>query len=67
MKIEFEAKNFNNLEAAIERLNSVFQEASQDIYNAGNAEGGSQEGAAQGNPQDEVTDVDFEEVEDAKK
>jgi len=67
LKIEFEAKNFNNLEAAIERLNSVFQEASQDIYNAGNAEGGSQEGAAQGNPQDEVTDVDFEEVEDAKK
>ena len=67
LKIEFEAKNFNNLEAAIERLNSVFQEASQDIYNAGNNAGGAQEGAAQGNPQDEVTDVDFEEVEDAKK
>ncbi len=67
LKIEFEAKNFNNLDAAIERLNSVFQEASQDIYNAGNNAGGAQEGAAQGNPQDEVTDVDFEEVEDAKK
>ena len=67
LKIEFEAKNFNNLEAAIERLNNVFQEASQDIYNAGNNAGGAQEGAAQGNPQDEVTDVDFEEVEDAKK
>ncbi len=67
LKIEFEAKNFTNLEAAIERLNSVFQEASQDIYNAGNNAGGAQEGATQGNPQDEVTDVDFEEVEDAKK
>ena len=67
LKIEFEAKNFNNLDAAIERLNSVFQEASQDIYNAGNNAGGAQEDAAQGNPQDEVTDVDFEEVEDAKK
>ncbi len=67
LKIEFEAKNFNNLEAAIERLNNVFQEASQDIYNAGNNAGGAQEGATQGNPQDEVTDVDFEEVEDAKK
>jgi len=67
LKIEFEAKNFNNLDAAIERLNSVFQEASQDIYNAGNNAGGAQEGAAQGDPQDEVTDVDFEEVEDAKK
>ncbi|MBI1836647.1 MAG: molecular chaperone DnaK [Flavobacteriia bacterium] len=67
LKIEFEAKNFNNLEAAIERLNTVFQEASQDIYNAGNNAGGAQEGAAQGNPQDEVTDVDFEEVEDSKK
>ena len=48
-------------------LNSVFQEASQDIYNAGNNAGAAQEDATQGNPQDEVTDVDFEEVEDAKK
>jgi molecular chaperone DnaK len=67
LKKEFEAKNMNNLEAAMERLNNAFQAASQDMYNAANAtEGGAS--AAQGaeNPADEVTDVDFEEVNDKK-
>jgi molecular chaperone DnaK len=66
LKVEFEAKNMDNLEPAIERLNNVFQAASQEMYNAGNAEGGDQGNAsAESNPQDEVTDVDFEEVEDS--
>ena len=57
-------------------LNSVFQAASQEMYNAQNAQGGAQAGGAnfggaQGNPnagnagnngKDNVTDVDFEEV-----
>jgi hypothetical protein len=37
------------------------------MYNAANADGGAQGGAENaqaGNPQDEVTDVDFEEVKD---
>jgi molecular chaperone DnaK len=62
--VEFEAKNIANLDAAMERLNNVFQAASQDMYNAGNAGGEQAQGA--GNPADEVTDVDFEEVEDKK-
>jgi molecular chaperone DnaK len=68
LKTEFEAKNTANLEAAMERLNNVFQAASQEMYNAANA-GGADAGAgeqAQGNAQDEVTDVDFEEVDEKK-
>jgi molecular chaperone DnaK len=67
LKKEFEAKHMENLEAAIERLNNAFQAASQEMYNAANADGGAQggaENAQSGNPQDEVTDVDFEEVKD---
>jgi molecular chaperone DnaK len=66
---EFEAKNMDNLEPAMEKLNTVFQAASQEMYNASN-EGGAQEGpdASQGGEEEteEVTDVDFEEVEDKK-
>ncbi len=69
LKVEFEAKNIANLDAAMERLNNVFQAASQDMYNAGNAGGEQAQGASNdgGNPADEVTDVDFEEVEDKKE
>ncbi|MDH4472638.1 MAG: molecular chaperone DnaK [Fluviicola sp.] len=69
LKTEFDAKNTANLEAAMERLNNVFQAASQEMYNAANAGGGADAGAgeqAQGNAQDEVTDVDFEEVDEKK-
>ncbi|MES2555529.1 MAG: molecular chaperone DnaK [Bacteroidota bacterium] len=69
LKTEFEAKNTDNLEAAMERLNNVFQEASQEMYNAANAGGGADAGAGeqpQGGAQDEVTDVDFEEVDEKK-
>ncbi len=67
LKKEFEAKNVANLEPAMEKLNNVFQAASQDMYNAANADGGNAgQDAGNTNPQDEVTDVDFEEVEDKK-
>jgi molecular chaperone DnaK len=64
LKKEFEAKNIANLEPAMEKLNQVFQAASQDMYNASNAQGTGETntGANAGNPEDEVTDVDFEEV-----
>ncbi len=65
LKTQFEAKNMANLQAAMDKLNEVFQAASQEMYNAGN-EGAdaSQEPAADAS--EEVTDVDFEEVEDKK-
>jgi len=67
LKKEFEAKNIQNLDAAMERLNTAFQAASQEMYNAANNQGGGSEGSntggqQQGNSGDEVTDVDFEEV-----
>jgi molecular chaperone DnaK len=65
LKKEFEAKNLANLEPAMEKLNNIFQEAAQGMYNASEgSEGGAEETSS--NPQDEVTDVDFEEVVDEK-
>ncbi|MEY4991269.1 MAG: hypothetical protein RI948_135 [Bacteroidota bacterium] len=67
LKTEFEAKNMANLQPAMDRLNEVFSAASQDMYNASNDQGaGANAGADAGSgaPQDEVTDVDFEEVKD---
>ena len=72
LKKEFEARNIENLEPAMEKLNTLFQAASQDMYNAANPQGAqdtgnsSDSGAAETNPQDEVTDVDFEEVNEKK-
>jgi molecular chaperone DnaK len=67
LKRVYEAKEIANLEAAMDKLNTVFQAASQDMYNAANAQGGADAGHQDaGNPTDEVTDVDFEEVEDKK-
>ena len=67
LKKEFEARNIENLEPAMEKLNTLFQAASQDMYNAANPQGAQDSGnssdsGAETNPQDEVTDVDFEEV-----
>src|SRR5690606_29214345 len=66
LKKEFEAKNVANLEPAMEKLNNVFQAASQEMYNAANAQSGGSDNATNANPQDEVTDVDFEEVDEKK-
>lgn len=66
LKTAFEAKNIDAIKPAMEKLNTAFQAASQDMYNA--AQGGQEASGSQasGNPADEVTDVDFEEVEDKK-
>jgi molecular chaperone DnaK len=67
LKTEYEARNIGNLEAAMEKLNNVFQAASQEMYNAANTGGDAGTGAQDaGNPADEVTDVDFEEVDEKK-
>jgi molecular chaperone DnaK len=68
LKVEFEAKNMENLEPAMERLNNVFQAASEEMYNAANAGGANPAGEQAGGDaaNEEVTDVDFEEVDDKK-
>jgi molecular chaperone DnaK len=68
LKVEFEAKNMENLEPAMERLNNVFQAASEEMYNAANTGGANPAGeqASGDAANEEVTDVDFEEVDDKK-
>jgi len=61
-------KNLESIRTSMDHLNQVFQAASQDMYNAGNAGAADGEPTAANNAADaEVTDVDFEEVKDDKK
>ena len=73
LKEAHKAQDIAGIDAAMAELNSVFQAASQEMYNAQNAQGGAQAGPnfggqqaggnAGNNKQDGgVTDVDFEEV-----
>tara|TARA_B110000503_G_scaffold133478_1_gene211054 strand:- start:775 stop:2682 length:1908 start_codon:yes stop_codon:yes gene_type:complete len=69
LKKAHEAKDIAAIDPAMEKLNTVFQAASQEMYAQGGAEGaaeGQPSGEAEAN-EDEVTDVDFEEVEDEDK
>ncbi len=69
LKEAHKAQDIEAIDAATEELNTVFQAASQDMYNAQGAPEGAQ-GAAGEDQQaqdksksdDDVTDVDFEEV-----
>lgn len=68
------AEDLDRLDAATEALNAAWQEASQDIYNAtqqAGAEGGPEQpegnAGADAGGADDVTDVEFEEVNDDKK
>jgi molecular chaperone DnaK len=58
------SKNIANIQAAMEKLNTVFQAASQDMYNAAQGDASTADGGATAD--EEVTDVDFEEVKENK-
>lgn len=71
LKDAHKAQDVNAINTAIEELNTVFQAASQEMYNAQQQQGGAQQGpqadpntgqANNGGKDQEVTDVDFEEV-----
>ncbi|MCE5179715.1 MAG: molecular chaperone DnaK [Porphyromonadaceae bacterium] len=70
LKEAHKAQNLDGIDAATTELNNAFQAASQDMYNATNAQAGPQPGADAGQQSsqdstksgDDVTDVDFEEV-----
>jgi len=68
LKSANEAKDVDRCDAAMNTLNTAWQAASQDMYNA--TQGQPCADAGQGQPNgaadSEVTDVDFEEVKDAK-
>ena len=70
LKKSHEAKDMDAMKAGIEKLNTVFQAASQEMYAQQGAEGaqaGPDAGGAEGASDEEVTDVDFEEVTDEEK
>ncbi len=66
------AKNLSGIDQAMQELNNAWQSASQDIYNANQQSTGQpqdEEGPKQGptdSGSDDVTDVDFEEVDDKR-
>lgn len=65
------SKDIAAIDAAMEKINTAWQAASQDMYNAQQqqqaGDANPQDDANAKNPADEVTDVDFEEVKDDKK
>jgi molecular chaperone DnaK len=67
LKVAHEAKDFAAIDASMEKLNTVFQAASQEMYNASQAQGTEAGESSEGSTEDsEVTDVDFEEVKEEK-
>ena len=69
LKTAHESKNIEAMKAGIEKLNTVFQAASEEMYKAQADAGAQPEGGAEGGTSEgdeEVTDVDFEEVSEDK-
>ncbi len=68
LKEAHKSQDLAAIDAAMNELNTAFHVASQDMYNAANAQQGPQDAGAQQGAQndskggDDVTDVDFEEV-----
>jgi molecular chaperone DnaK len=72
LKTAHGSRDIAGIDSAMEKLNAGWQAASQDMYNATQAQGdGAPHADANGNgsaqQESEVTDVDFEEVKDEKK
>ncbi len=67
LKKAHESKDLAAIDGAMEKLNTVFQAASQEMYQAQQqSQNGSGESAEGSSSDEEVTDVDFEEVKDDK-
>ena len=78
LKKAYESKDLAQIDAAMEKINAAWKEASEEMYKAeqdgqGGAAGGPQPGADAGagaessGEDDDVQDVDFEEVKDDEK
>jgi len=69
LKKAHEAKDLAAIDTTMEKLNEVFQAASQEMYQAqqnGAEAGASPDAEANAGGDEEVTDVDFEEVEESE-
>ena len=74
MKKVHQAQELDKIDGALETLNKAWEGAAQEMYAAtGGAEAGTDPNAAaggqepQGGSEGDVSDVEFEEVDDAKK
>jgi molecular chaperone DnaK len=75
LKDAHKARNLTEIDSSLAELNTAWQGASQEMYNATNATGNAAEGqqteagnaSAEPKAEGEVTDVDFEEVKEDKK
>ncbi|MFT3885072.1 MAG: molecular chaperone DnaK [Flavobacteriales bacterium] len=69
LKTAHQTQDMAGIDSAMAELNSVFQAASQEMYNAAQQNGGASDSNASNSTggDHEVTDVDFEEVKDDKK
>ncbi|UZR93337.1 molecular chaperone DnaK [Chondrinema litorale] len=76
LKKAHEAKDINGIDSSLEALNSAWQAASQEMYQQPGADAGAQEGpqadagadaGGESKPEEDVTDVEFEEVNDKDK
>lgn len=73
LKTAHKSQEISAIDAAMEKLNGIWQSASEEMYKNTQAQGEAQQDAGQpggesqqGGNDDEVTDVDFEEVDDKK-
>ncbi len=73
LKAAHKSQETSAIDAAMEKLNGIWQSASEEMYKNTQAQGDAQQDAGQpggesqqGGNDDEVTDVDFEEVDDKK-
>jgi len=67
LKKAHESKDLAAIDSAMNKLNEVFQAASQEMYQGGQQAGGNDQQAGATGGTEEVTDVDFEEVKEEGK
>jgi molecular chaperone DnaK len=62
LKTAHESKDLDAIDAAMEKINTAWTAASEEMYKASQEEGAAAEGAQEQTATDDVTDVEFEEV-----
>ena len=70
LKSAHEKKDLNAIDTAMEKINNAWKAASEEMYKAteeAKASNGADTGQQDASNSDDVTDVDFEEVDDDKK
>ena len=67
LKAAHESKDLEPIDAAMEKINTAWTAASEEMYKASQEEGAAAEGTQADPVTDDVTDVEFEEVKEDKK